>query len=469
MQRKILTLFLALLILTGTACESSGKVPQNTDSTAPYSSPRDSAGSEKPNLDGYTLRAATYDDGARFFFSDEQNGDVVNDAVCKAVESVRDDYNINVETFSYGVNTMDVGDFVTKSVQSGDDSFDIVNGHDCTLWQLSLEGSFYDVRKLGDLDFSASWLPKYANDTYEVNGKQYVFSSYMSYLSLAYARVLFLNKTLAEEYKLELPYESVRNGTWTLDRFLGMTKDIWRDLDSDGKKSDGDLYGFVGYSKLNGWQGAYSSCYTEKNGVLSLDYDREKFISAIEKMKNLLYDSEGGYVTGVNSEIKYFLEGRSLLFFDRLLILTNDDTRQSDVNYGILPLPKYDESQDGYITPTFDCQFAIPATVSDTDKLGIVINALSRAGYEITRTEFFETALSKKYTRDEDSVEMLGIIGDTLTVDLAYLNTEAGFKGLGRAFMYCFTNPSAGIASYLESIEPAEKATIEKLNEFFAN
>ena len=211
-----------------------------------------------------------------------------------------------------------------------------------------------------------------------------------------------------------------------------------------------------------------SDGYTEKNGVLSLDYDREKFISAIEKMKNLLYDSEGGYVTGVNSEVKYFLEGRSLLFFDRLLILTNDDTRQSDVNYGILPLPKYDESQEGYVTPTFDCQFAIPATVSDTDKLGIVINALSKAGYEITRTEFFETALSKKYTRDEDSVEMLGIIGDTLTVDLAYLNTEAGFKGLGRAFMYCFTNPSAGIASYLESIEPAEKATIEKLNEFFA-
>ncbi len=260
----------------------------------------------------------------------------------------------------------------------------------------------------------------------------------------------------------------VRDGSWTLDKFISMTKDVYSDLDSDGTRSSGDLYGFLGYKKLYGWQSAYVSCYTEgSDGKISLGYNKEKFVDVVERMNTLLNGSEGGYITGNEPDSKIFIDGRALFHYTALETLTYDDMRASDIDYGVLPLPKYDEKQENYITPSFDCQFAIPTTAKELDKISLLIEAYSSAGYNITREAYFETALSTKYTRDDDSVEMLGIISDTLAVDLAYLNTSAGINGLGRAFMYCFSNPDAGIASYLDSIEPSEKAIIENLNEFF--
>ena len=225
---------------------------------------------------------------------------------------------------------------------------------------------------------------------------------------------------------------------------------------------DSDLGGFT--LRVATWQ--------EKNGeyftVAEADGDvvNDAVYDAVSRVKDM-NGSEGGYITGNEPDAKIFVDGRALFHYTALETLTYDDMRASDIDYGVLPLPKYDEKQENYITPSFDCQFAIPTTANDLDKISLLIEAYSSAGYNITREAYFETALSIKYTRDDDSVEMLGIISDTLAVDLAYLNTSAGINGLGRAFMYCFSNPDAGIASYLDSIEPSEKAIIEKLNEFF--
>ena len=60
------------------------------------------------------------------------------------------------------------------------------------------------------------------------------------------------------------------------------------------------------------------------------------------------------------------------------------------------------------------------------------------------------------------------VVNDTICADLAYMNTSSGTSGLGRAFMHLITNPKVGAASYLDSIESAELATIEKLNAFFS-
>ena len=98
-----------------------------------------------------------------------------------------------------------------------------------------------------------------------------------------------------------------------------------------------------------------------------------------------------------------------------------------------------------------------------------MVEALSIAGYDLVVPAFFDTAMSVKYARDEETVEMLGIIRDTICADLAYMNTTGGTKGLGRVTMHIVSNPTTGIASYIDSIEDAELAIVEKLNAFFAD
>lgn len=475
MKKRFLSLVLLALIAAQTSCgdNTNNNTPSTSDSsdtTVQNETTQSTMANYLPDMDlsGFELRVATFQDSEETFFAAESTGDVVNDAIYKSTQLVYDKYGATIVPVIFGTNSGEVRSYVTKSVTANDNDFDLVRGHDCTMWSLSLEDYFLNVRELEYQDFSQPWYPEYANDAYMVNDKQYIFTSYMSTNSLAWAKVLFMNKTIVENYKLDLPYDSVREGTWTLDKFITMSKSVYEDLDADGSQSDGDLYGFIGYNKLYGFQSAFVSCYNEEDdGTVTLNYNKEKFIDVATKLSQLLNGGEGGYITGDEPDEKYFLNGQAMFFYHNLETLTFEDTRSSDINYGVLPVPKYDEAQENYITPSFDCQFAIPVTVQEPEKVSLLVEAYSSAGYNIIRPAYFDTALSTKYTRDEDSIEMLEIISNTLTVDLAYLNTSAGTSGLGRAFMYVFKNPNTGISSYLDSIESSEKAIIKTINEYF--
>ena len=47
--------------------------------------------------------------------------------------------------------------------------------------------------------------------------------------------VMFFNAELVNNYKLQNPYELALDGKWTLDNFIGMTKDTTADLNGDGE------------------------------------------------------------------------------------------------------------------------------------------------------------------------------------------------------------------------------------------
>lgn len=472
MKKRFLSLVLLTAIIAAqvvSCADNSDKDSQDTNDEQTETTSSTIA-SYLPDMDlsDFTLRVATYDYGKNYFYAEEATADVVNDAIYDSINLVKNKYGAKIEPVIYGSSSGDVRAFVTDSIAAEDNAFDIVSGHDGIMFSLALEGNYLDVRELQYQDFSQPWYPEYANDAYMINGKQYVFSSYMSTNSLAWASAIYMNKTVMDNYKLELPYDSVRNGTWTLDKFLSLSKSVYEDLDSDGTHNANDLYGFVGYSKLYGWQAAFVTCYNEdKNGKISIDYNKEKFVDVITRMNELINGGDTGFNSGNEPDNSYFINGKSMLFYAKLEAMSSSAMRESDIDYGIVPVPKYDEAQENYITPSFDSQFAIPVTVQEPEKVSLLIEAYSSAGYNIIRPVYFDTALSAKYARDEDTVEMLQIIGDTLYVDLAYLNTSWGINGLGRSYMYILSNPNEGIASYIDSILPSEEENVKKLNDFF--
>lgn len=477
MKKRFLSV-IALLCALGLLASCGGTDTDNTSDTTSAGTEADTTAEPegpiasylpKTDLDGFTLRISTSENSVDFMYSEESNGDVVNDAVYDAVNLVKDTYNADVSIYCYGESYNDVSSYARNSIQSGDDAFDLINGHDGQMWQMSTEGLFCNLRELKYQDFSQPWWPEYSNSVLEVNQKQYIFSSYMSYQVIGWARAIVMNKSIVEDFGLELPYDSVRDGSWTLDKMISMTKSVYRDLNGNNTQDDKDMYGFIGFYKLYGFQGAFVSCYNEdSDGKITLSYDKERLITVIDKMNSLYNGGEGAYIVGNEPDVTMFLNNQGMFYYDALSIITEKDLRSSDVDYGVLPVPKYDENQDDYKTPSFFSYFAVPVTATETDNISLLIEALSSVGYNNVRPAYFDTALSVKYTRDDDSIEMLNIIGDTLTIDLAYLNTSAGITGLGRALMYCVSNPNAGIASYLESIEPGEQAIIDKLNEFFS-
>ena len=88
-----------------------------------------------------------------------------------------------------------------------------------------------------------------------------------------------------------------------------------------------------------------------------------------------------------------------------------------DFSCGIVPYPKYDESQQKY--QSFlqrSCFSLIPAT-ADADFSGALLEAWSSEAYRRIMPEYFETALKTRYSQDSDASRMFDLIRGSITYD----------------------------------------------------
>ena len=467
---KKLSVLLLIALLSGmVSCGDTGTPEELTTSDT-----TDAVTTETPLLpdkkfEGASFRFATYESNLPFFYADEENGDLINDAVYKAVNSVMDRYDFRFEPIIYGTGNMDVENYVNTTVLSGDDEYEVVSGHDGVMFQLSLNDYFADMRDSDYHHFDEAWWMTYANEELMVNGRQHVFSSYMSYKSLSAARCLYMNTKLAEENKIAIPYASVYDGTWTLDEFYSLVRDFYRDANGNGERDGEDIYGWTGNTKLYCFQQTYLHCYKEgADGKVTLDFDREKLIDTAKKVGDILLSSQGGYITGNEPDSKMFLNGQSLFFYHTLQCMTTEEFREGRIDYTVLPLPKYDENQKDYVTATVDPHCGIPITCKNTDLAHFVVEALSIEGYENVRPVYFDQALSVKFAQNDDMPKMLQIIGDGLTLDMAYLNSIAPVGGLGRFVMGVLDSGSTdSLASTIETLIPVDQAKVDAINAYY--
>lgn len=416
-------------------------------------------------FDGHTFTiAADGDTVLATIYAEEENGETINDAVIERNRLVEEQFDVIV------LGTRLPGDLtasINQAVAAGDTAWDIVTGHDCTMWSLTMTGNFLNVRETPYMDFAQPWYPAFANDTYCIGGKQYMFTSYLSCLSLAWAQCFLIDKGIASDNGITVPYEEVLNGTWTLDRMLELASGVAKDLNGDGVMNKSDLYGFATASAMWSFQGAYLDCYSrDSDGRITAEFDQAKLINLSEKMLAFLTGPDG-FIIDASPNPDMFVAGQTLFHYDKLEIMTSGILRESAVEYGVLPLPKWSEDQKDYVSGSSDRQFAFLVHTPDPVRSGILTEALSSAGYHIVRKAYFDVALSTKFAPDHESIDMLNIISNTLAADLSFLNVPTGGSGFGRTFMYALKNKNSALASYIAKLLPAEQKKVNKINEFY--
>ena len=118
-----------------------------------------------------------------------------------------------------------------------------------------------------------------------------------------------------------------------------------------------------------------------------------------------------------------------------MVVLDLSMFRDYETDYGIVPLPKYDEMQQSY------CSFAnvsamtavvIPKSLS-VEKLqntGTFIEAMTALSHYKSIPEAYDATLLSRETRDEDSVEMLRIISEGLMLDLGAVYNIGGLYNM---------------------------------------
>lgn len=364
-------------------------------------------------------------------------GELVEDAIYSRNRAVERRLNVTLSYYGIPGNVNNIASFVKAvetMVQAGDHSYDIIGSYSSTAGTLAYNALAADLLELDNLDFEMPWWPEELISTSTLSGHLYFCSGDISTNLLHMMYACFFNKSFITDFNLEDPYALVDGGKWTYEAFERMTVGIYSDLDGSTAKSDDDRYGYATYwLHLDGLFGSVGIKSVEKNEkdllMISQSYGSAKTQDFLEYINSMFNDSLDWYymgTSGAKTQQKIFAEGRSLFMTERVRVCQNV-LRFTETSYGILPIPKYNESQEDYITTMAMpfTMYSVPVNVSDGEIVGAVLECLASEGYRQVTPALFEIAMKTRYSSDDISSRMYDIVRENVTFDLGRIFNES--------------------------------------------
>ena len=414
----------------------------------------------------------------------ELNSEPVNDAVYERNKAVEE--RLGVKIVSIEINNHDPSDVVNKvatAVKAGTNEYDIMASACYTAVNESLNGTFANLRATEYLDFEKPWWSQGFNEVVEYQGAQFAVTGSMVLSLYRFAFVTVFNKDIFTDANQTFLYEYVENGTWTLDKQIALVPLFHQDNGNGQQDTEGDIYGLISndYISVDPY---WSSCMVDiikKNadGDYELVFDSGKLHSVAEKTIQLFYNSDDstynikhyGLDDEQNDIRQMFADGYGAMATLRIMELENASIRSMTQNFGVVPMPKFDEQQSGYRTLLHD-QFTVlcvPTTVKGErlDEVSAVLEALSFTSYKTVKPAYYETTLRTKIAQDPQSAQMMDIIVDNIYIDagIIYTNALSSFHDKFRQIMGTGkNNVTSQYKSVARSAERSLSRMVEKLN-----
>ncbi len=426
------------------------------------------------DYEGYGFTIYTVSSGMKEYDPETEVGEVVNDSVYRRNRTVEERFNVTVTAVDSGAaNLIENTNAVQKIVTAGDDAFDIAQLHSLFGANLSLEGLLVNLYDVEYLNFAQPWWFPQSVDELTFMGRMYLACNSLSSTSLSIMSVSFVNMSLMEDYSLGDIYAVVTDGKWTLDVMSGMTKAVYSDLNGNGQKDVGDRFGLVTQTQREDLWTAFDVPILQKGeDSLTIVALNDKLVDVVERVYDLFYEGNSTLCTDLTDFPKnvaeIFSAGNSLFLQEYLFLAAENYFRETDFDYGIVPLPKYDEAQPDYRSFAEGAYAAVPVTNANPERTGLLLEALTAEGYKQIYPAYFEVALKDKYLRDEQSTEMLDLVSDTMTVSFSFVYDN--WQGFGHLFgkLFTVTSGTTDVASYYEKNLKTAQKRVDKIIEGFS-
>lgn len=442
-KKLLLPVILAIVL---TAC-SSVSDPQNTETTA--ISTETAAETEQTIFDilperdfageNFTIYIPPNPDSPvdKGTYATELNGDTFNDTVYNRNLKIEQTYNTAFE-FIIGDSWDSTYNFMKKSVMSGDNAADVYFTHVIANVSTIISDMLVtEWTNVPHIDFEKAWWNNSIIQNLNIANKKFYTASSAS---IQEPLILLFNKTMLAGYNLEDPYELVRKGSWTFEKLSELAEAATEDLNGDGKFTIDDQFGleFGVHWQLPALMYACDEVTVklDENGYPTVNIDSEKMYGIFEKINNLLFTGDKTFCYDGNvtetANIPHIGIASDRVLFCQWNLFSCEKLRDCEVEYGILPLPKYDEKQERYVTNSWTGMYCIPITSTEEqlDKIGIVMESMSALGYSDVVPVYYENVLNNKVSRDVDSCEMLDIILSGVVYDMGLnfnVGSSAGF------------------------------------------
>lgn len=289
-------------------------------------------------------------------------------------------------------------------------------------------GYLFDYLKL-NIDYEQPWWDQGMLD-FSLKGHIYLMNGPFNIVDDDVTYVMMFNKKLQTEHHIENLYETVQNKQWTLSYFNSLISDFSSD-NGDGVWDDKDTYGFTSPSTVGAsfFYGAglrmVDNSRTMETPKLMLDDKMEIALNVLDISRAVIHDNNSSYVTGSGQEstsAEIFTGGRAL-FYSEVASYLRSMTANMEDDYGVLPIPKYNEEQEKYYTwsNSIGSTLSIPSTIAkqDVESFAIVLEVYALLSQKYVRPAYYDVVLLTRNVDDVESSEILDMIFQNRTYDMA--------------------------------------------------
>ena len=491
MFKKILCALLASVMLIGSlvACGNTdepddGTSAQTKDNANQEGESREPLEIPDTRYDGTTLCFLTRDENSWstveiFADSKTANADNISYAVFERNDRIQQQYGVTITEFKtddpYGSVTNEVsaptGDFMAIVANVSNSASFATSGY---LWNLNSDNISY-------LDTSKPWWDTKMAEGMSIDNRLYFATGDIMTLDNDATFAIMFNKLLASNCKLPNLYTLVDNGEWTMSKLYEFEQLSIQDKDGDGNLAfDSDVCGFAFTQDV-------PSCMLIAGGITLAQKDEDDlpFYSVdVERAQNISETCQLIFAkdytvnlneTGLNdveaSGKKCFGENHALFFAECLQCVTR--VRGYDVDFGILPFPKFNKDQANYysLMHSTASMVSIPRSVIGTNLTMVecMLEAMAYHAVDTITMQYYEINLKTKGAKDAESGPMIDTILANRACDLVYYyGWGSGAQGIMASCLLPTTSTSVSSVAtrYGKQIETSIRGFLKKIDKF---
>ena len=465
-----------------TADPNSADATESVEETADPNARLDDGLEDGVTFDGHNYNIFQHSAVYKDFYAEEITGEPMNDADFERMTAVEDKLDVEIEFFEMAADMRAGQTPLATTVQAGTNDYDIGTLSAYSACNALVDRLLVDLNTIQNLDLTQPWWDQYCNEECTFVDALYFATGDISVGDNRQTFCAYFNKNIAEEYQLPNFYEMVDNGTWTIDNFRtqaeAMTANL--DLDNDGNHVNDidDNYGiWIWDDVMMGIINASDlKCCTinKENGDIELTIMSEKFLDAFNKFAAYAYNKDvtcayqrNGYAADYGQIA--FREGRGLFLLQNLGAATN--FREMEDDFGILPLPKYDDLQERYISTAASWGmpfYVVPRNAYSAEEFartGYITQLLAYESMYTMTPAYYDQTLQNKVSRDEESARMLDMIFASRGYDFGWYFEIGGYN---ETIMNMLRNYSLDFASAYQRSSKLATKVLKKTNEAIA-
>lgn len=200
---------------------------------------------------------------------------------------------------------------------------------------------------------------------------------------------------------------------------------------------------------------------------LVLNTKMEQALDVLDLARSIVHENNSTYVAAQGQEAvskEVFVQGRSLFYCEAASYLRALNATM-EREYGVIPVPKYNKEQEHYTTwrHSIGSTLSIPTSVAKggtPDQFALVLETYTLLSQKLVRPAYYEVMLTTRNVQDVESSDMLDLIFQHRTYDMAMYFTTLGLgnlfeeavKSSGDTFASSYSRASNGFDKKIASI-----------------